>query len=80
VQEIVLAFPDVATIAEFILTNDIAAVQVDSTAVTITGVLSKDAVTEAVSNYSAMQVKPELESLFHSPDFYKHLVEDNRRK
>lgn len=47
--------------ADFLISNDVNAVEVDSRLITIHGKLPEDAVVEAVSKYNAVEITPEWE-------------------
>ena len=77
VEDILLAFPDVPTMADFIIANEVSAVQIDSRTSTVYGSLSVAAVTDAVINYSAIQVNPDWHAPIHSAGLYKYLFEND---
>ena len=52
-KEVVLAFPDITSMAEYILVNRVSAVETDSKLVTIKGVLSDKEILKACQSYDA---------------------------
>jgi hypothetical protein len=50
-KSVVLVFPDVTTMAEYILKQRVSQVQTDSTAITITGVLPDEKIAKACTDY-----------------------------
>jgi hypothetical protein len=67
--------------ADFIILNEISAVQIDSAAITIQGKLTEDAVKVACRYHQAVLMKPELDHLsLQSPQQNEELAEHNRIK
>ena len=52
-KEVLLAFPDVAAMAEYIINNRLTAVETDSRLATVKGVLSDKEILKACQSYDA---------------------------
>jgi hypothetical protein len=50
-KSVVLAFPDVTTMVEYILKQRVSHVQTDSSAITVTGELSDEKIAKACTDY-----------------------------
>lgn len=77
VTEVLLCFPNVHTMSDFIIRNQISAIEVDSRDVTVRGNISDTMIKEAIDHFDAAQVKGSLESGIESDELELSEI-DNR--
>lgn len=75
VLRVVLSFPSTQAMVDFLTSNHVAAVEVDSRACTLSGMFSVEGVRNAIKHYNAYQVSPPLMSEAATAKIYIYLHE-----